>query len=86
MGDRKLLFLMNAEQANAFARLIEAANRGDGGAACRARRHVPRGGWAGSGTARNRHSAGMRAVPWRVTPTGRTTWAPATSTGLGCAQ
>lgn len=35
MGDRKLLFLMTAEQAEAFARLVEAAGRGDGGAACR---------------------------------------------------
>lgn len=35
MGDRKLLFLMNAEQAEEFGRLVEAANRGDGGAACR---------------------------------------------------
>ena len=34
MGERKLLFLMNAEQAKAFARLVEAANRGDGDAAC----------------------------------------------------
>jgi len=34
MGDRKLLFLTNVEQANALARLIQAANRGDGGAAC----------------------------------------------------
>ena len=32
---RQLLFLMNAEQAEAFARLVEAANAGDGGAACR---------------------------------------------------
>ena len=30
----KLLFLMNAEQALAFARLMEAANGGDGAAAC----------------------------------------------------
>ena len=30
----KLLFLMNAEQALAFARLVEAAERGDGAAAC----------------------------------------------------
>lgn len=35
MGDRKLLFLTNVEQANALARLIQAANRGDGGSACR---------------------------------------------------
>ena len=32
---RQLLFLMNAEQAEAFAQLVEAANAGDGGAACR---------------------------------------------------
>ena len=31
---RKLLFLMTAEQALAFARLVEAAERGDGAAAC----------------------------------------------------
>lgn len=35
MSERKLLFLMNAQQAEAFARLLEAANRGDGDAACR---------------------------------------------------
>ena len=35
MSERKLLFLMTAEQAEAFARLVEAAGRGDGGAACR---------------------------------------------------
>jgi len=35
MGDRKLLFMANVEQANALAGLIQAANRGDGGAACR---------------------------------------------------
>jgi hypothetical protein len=35
MNERKLLFLMTAEQADAFARLVEAAGRGDGGAACR---------------------------------------------------
>lgn len=35
MGDRKLLFLMNAEQAREFVRLHSAAERGDGGAACR---------------------------------------------------
>jgi TPR repeat protein len=34
MSERKLLFLMNAEQAEAFSRLVDAANRGDGGAAC----------------------------------------------------
>lgn len=35
MSDRELLFLMTAAQAEAFSRLVEAANRGDGGAACR---------------------------------------------------
>lgn len=35
MSERRLLFLMNAEQVEAFARLMEAADRGDGGAACR---------------------------------------------------
>ena len=35
MSERKLLFLMNAEQAEAFVRLVEAAEAGDGGAACR---------------------------------------------------
>jgi TPR repeat protein len=35
MTDRKLLFLMNAEQAETFARLVAAAERGDGDAACR---------------------------------------------------
>jgi len=35
MGKRKLLFLMNQEQAQAFAWLVAAANRGDGAAACR---------------------------------------------------
>lgn len=34
-GDRRLLFLMTTEQAVAFARLVEAAERGDGDAACR---------------------------------------------------
>ncbi len=34
MGERKLLFLMNAEQAQAFANLVEAASGGDGHAAC----------------------------------------------------
>lgn len=34
MSERKLLFLMSAEQALAFARLVEAAERGDGAAAC----------------------------------------------------
>ena len=34
MSERKLLFLMNAEQALAFALLVEAAERGDGVAAC----------------------------------------------------
>ena len=32
MGERKLLFLMNAEQAREFARLHSAAERGDGAA------------------------------------------------------
>ena len=35
MSDRKLLFLTNLEQANELSRLIQAANSGDGGAACR---------------------------------------------------
>src|SRR5512135_2909767 len=35
MRDRKLLFLMNREQALAFAQLMRDAERGDGGAACR---------------------------------------------------
>ena len=35
MGERKLLFLMNQEQAQAFGWLVAAANRGDGAAACR---------------------------------------------------
>ena len=35
MSERKLLFLMNEAQAVSFARLVEAAERGDGGAACR---------------------------------------------------
>ncbi len=35
MGERKLLFLMNQEQAREFARLLGAAERGDGAAACR---------------------------------------------------
>jgi len=35
MSERKLLFLMTDGQAVAFARLVEAAERGDGGAACR---------------------------------------------------
>jgi hypothetical protein len=35
MSERKLLFLMTAEQAEAFARLVDAAEHGDGGAACR---------------------------------------------------
>ena len=35
MTDRKLLFLINAEQAETFARLVAAAERGDGDAACR---------------------------------------------------
>ena len=34
MGERKLLFLMNAKQTQAFAKLVEAANAGDGHAAC----------------------------------------------------
>jgi hypothetical protein len=34
MGDRKPLFFMNAKQAQVFAQLVEAANRGDGAAAC----------------------------------------------------
>jgi hypothetical protein len=34
MGDRKLLFLMTAEQAQALAELVQAARRGDGQAAC----------------------------------------------------
>ena len=34
MSERKLLFMMNGEQAEAFARLVEAAERGDGVAAC----------------------------------------------------
>jgi TPR repeat protein len=33
--NRELLFLLNARQAQAFARLVEAANAGDGAAACR---------------------------------------------------
>ena len=32
---KKLLFLMSADQAETIERLVEAANRGDGGAACR---------------------------------------------------
>jgi hypothetical protein len=32
---KKLLFLMSAEHAETLDRLVEAANRGDGGAACR---------------------------------------------------
>ena len=35
MSDRMLLFLMNAGQAETFARLVAAAERGDGDAACR---------------------------------------------------
>jgi Sel1 repeat len=35
MGERKLLFLMNQEQAQDFVRLLGAAERGDGAAACR---------------------------------------------------
>ena len=35
MGHPRLFSLTNAERANALARLIQAANRGDGGAACR---------------------------------------------------
>jgi len=35
MSERSLLFLMTAEQAEAFAGLVEAAESGDGGAACR---------------------------------------------------
>jgi hypothetical protein len=35
MSTSKLLFLTNAEQADAFARLLGAAERGDGDAACR---------------------------------------------------
>jgi hypothetical protein len=35
MSERKLLFLMTAAQIEDFARLVEAANRGDGAAACR---------------------------------------------------
>lgn len=35
MGERKLLFLMNAEQAREFSRLVQAAQAGDGAAACR---------------------------------------------------
>jgi len=34
-GGRELLFLMTAAQAEAFERLVGAAERGDGGAACR---------------------------------------------------
>jgi len=34
MSERKLLFLMNQEQAQEFARLVGAAERGDGEAAC----------------------------------------------------
>ena len=34
MSNRRLLFLMNAEQAKAFAELVQAANGGDGHAAC----------------------------------------------------
>jgi hypothetical protein len=35
MSERKLLFLMSAGQAQAFVRLLAAAERGDGAAACR---------------------------------------------------
>ena len=35
MSERNLLFLMTAEQADAFARLVAAAGSGDGDAACR---------------------------------------------------
>ena len=35
MGEWKLLFLMNQEQAQAFGWLVAAANRDDGAAACR---------------------------------------------------
>ena len=35
MSERKLLFMMNAEQTETFARLLGAAERGDGSAACR---------------------------------------------------
>ena len=35
MTERKLLFLMNAEQAMEYARLLKAAEAGDGSAACR---------------------------------------------------
>ena len=35
MSERKLLFLMNQEQAQEFARLLGAAERGNGDAACR---------------------------------------------------
>lgn len=35
MSERQLLFLMTAEQAQAFARLVKQAEQGDGAAACR---------------------------------------------------
>jgi hypothetical protein len=35
MSERKLLFMLRPEQAMAFVRLLEAAERGDGDAACR---------------------------------------------------
>ena len=35
MNERRLLFLMDAQQAEAFARLVEAAEAGSGDAACR---------------------------------------------------
>jgi TPR repeat protein len=35
LSERRPVFLMTAEQGEAFARLVNAADRGDGGAACR---------------------------------------------------
>ncbi len=72
MSERKLLFLMNAEQALAFARLMEAANRGDGAAACTLG-DMYREGLGGLRYSPSRRTGGTRTVRWPVIRTGRTT-------------
>ena len=81
MSERKLLFLMNAEQALAFARLVEAAERGDGAAACRTRGPVPgRRGWIAVQPAAD-VSLVLAQCAGAAMRTGNATWARATSTG-----
>jgi len=85
MSERKLLFLMTTEQAEAYARQIEAAEHGDGGAACRL------GDMYREGLRGLRYSA-KETYRWYATsalasdPNGQNNLGACYEHGLGCAQ